>query len=69
AGGGQIPVELRDEGEVLSAAGTVTAPERSRGHNPAFDVTPAALISALTTELGVAEIARGELPGSLWETG
>jgi methylthioribose-1-phosphate isomerase len=69
ATGGQIPVELRDEGEVLAVAGTVTAPERSRGHNPAFDVTPAGLISALTTELGVAEIARGELPGSLWDTG
>jgi methylthioribose-1-phosphate isomerase len=68
AGGAQIPVELRDEAEVLAAGGTVTAPARSRGHNPAFDVTPAALISALTTELGVAEIARGELPGSLWET-
>ena len=68
ASGARIPVELRDESEVLAAGGTVTAPRGSRGHNPAFDVTPAALISALTTELGVAEIARGELPGSLWET-
>jgi methylthioribose-1-phosphate isomerase len=68
AGGAQIPVELRDEAEVLAAGGTVTAPSRSRGHNPAFDVTPAALISALTTELGVAELARGELPGSLGES-
>ena len=68
ADGGRIPVELRDEAEVLAAGSTATAPLRSRGHNPAFDVTPARLISALTTELGVAEIARGELPGSLWET-
>lgn len=67
ASGAQIPVELRDEAEVLATAGTATAPARSRGHNPAFDVTPAQLISALTTELGVAEISRGELPGSLWE--
>jgi len=68
AAGAQIPVELRAEAEVLAAGGTATAPAGSRGHNPAFDVTPAELISALTTELGVAEIAHGQLPGSLWET-
>jgi methylthioribose-1-phosphate isomerase len=67
--GAQIPVELRAEAEVLAAGGAATAPAGSRGHNPAFDVTPAGLISALTTELGVAEIAGGRLPGSLWETG
>lgn len=68
ATGAQIPVELRAEAEVLAAGGAATAPAGSRGHNPAFDVTPAGLISALTTELGVAEISGGRLPGSLWET-
>jgi methylthioribose-1-phosphate isomerase len=68
ASGARIPVEQRAGAEVLSLAGTVLAPADSPGHNPAFDVTPASLISALTTELGVAEIDRGRLPGSLWET-
>ncbi|HWG28196.1 S-methyl-5-thioribose-1-phosphate isomerase [Actinospica sp.] len=63
ASGADIHVELRDEAEVLGRA----APRESRAHNPAFDVTPAALVSALTTERGVAEIASGELPGSLWK--
>ena len=66
--GADIHVELRDEAEVLSWAGVATAPRESRGHNPAFDVTPASLVSALTTELGVVEVSRGELPGALWET-
>jgi methylthioribose-1-phosphate isomerase len=60
--GAAIHVELRAESEVLAPA----APAESRGHNPAFDVTPAALVSALTTERGVARIAEGELPSSLW---
>jgi methylthioribose-1-phosphate isomerase len=60
--GAQIHVEQRAEAEILGHS----APAASRAHNPAFDVTPAALVSALTTERGVAEIARGELPGALW---
>ena len=69
ASGADIHVELRAEAEVLGwpgAANPVT-PRGSRGHNPAFDVTPAALVSALTTERGVVEIARGRLPATLWE--
>jgi methylthioribose-1-phosphate isomerase len=69
ASGADIHVELRDEAEVLgwSGAADPVTPRGSRGHNPAFDVTPAGLVSALTTERGVVEIARGELPGTLWE--
>jgi len=69
ASGAAIHVELRDEAEVLGWAGAAgrSAPPESRGHNPAFDVTPASLVSALTTECGVVEISRGELPGSLWD--
>lgn len=69
ASGADIHVELRDEAEVLGWSGMAgqLAPPESRGHNPAFDVTPAGLVSALTTERGVVEIRRGELPGSLWE--
>jgi methylthioribose-1-phosphate isomerase len=42
--GGEIPVEERDPGEVSS---------RFPARNPAFDVTPAELITAIVTELGV----------------
>ena len=68
ASGTDIHVELRDEAEVLGWPGAsgLVAPRESRGHNPAFDVTPAGLVSALTTERGVVEINRGELPGTLW---
>ena len=68
ASGALIPVEQRAQAEVLIVGGRPVAPSDSPAHNPAFDVTPASLISALTTELGVAEIAGGQLPGSLWET-
>jgi len=70
ASGADIHVELRDEAEVLGWSGMAgqVAPPESRGHNPAFDVTPAGLVSALTTERGVVEIGRGELPGTLWGT-
>jgi methylthioribose-1-phosphate isomerase len=69
ASGADIQVELRDEAEVLgwSGAAKPVTPQGSRGHNPAFDVTPAGLVSALTTERGVVEIGRGQLPGALWE--
>jgi methylthioribose-1-phosphate isomerase len=44
ATGAGIPIEERDPGEVSS---------RFPARNPAFDVTPAALITAIVTELGV----------------
>ena len=69
ASGADIHVELRDEAEVLGWPGAAkpVTPQGARGHNPAFDVTPASLVSALTTERGVVEIGRGRLPGALWE--
>jgi methylthioribose-1-phosphate isomerase len=42
--GGAIPIEERDPAEVTA---------RFRARNPAFDVTPAALIAAIVTEQGV----------------
>jgi methylthioribose-1-phosphate isomerase len=53
ASGAQIPIEERDAVEVRSVGGHATAPEASPVFNPAFDVTPAALISAIITERGV----------------
>lgn len=42
--GGDIPIEERDGGEITT---------RFPARNPAFDVTPAALIAAIVTEKGV----------------
>jgi len=52
--GADIPIEQRDAAEVTRFAGTQTAPEGVNVYNPAFDVTPAALITSIITERGVA---------------
>ena len=51
--GAEIPIEERAAAEVLAPLGVVAAAEGARGFNPAFDVTPARLITALVTERGV----------------
>jgi methylthioribose-1-phosphate isomerase len=51
--GADIPVEERAEDEVTHMAGQRIAPEGVRALNRAFDVTPAALVSAIVTEAGV----------------
>jgi len=53
ASGAVIPIEERDGAEVRGVAGQATAPAGSPVYNPAFDVTPATLISAIITERGV----------------
>src|SRR5262247_2212334 len=47
ATGAAIVIEERDPSEVRGVAGRQTAPAESPVFNPAFDVTPAALISAI----------------------
>lgn len=51
--GSRIVIEERDASEVRQIQGTAIAPENVPVHNPAFDVTPAALITAIITEHGV----------------
>lgn len=51
--GAAIPIEERDEAEVLACAGVRTAPEGARAWNPAFDITPADCIRGIITEQGV----------------
>ena len=51
--GDAIVVEQRDGAEVRSAQGTVVAPTEAAVRNPAFDVTPAELITAVITDKGV----------------
>ena len=53
ADGAEIPIEQRAPREVTHGFGGQTAPEGVAVYNPAFDVTPAALIAALITERGV----------------
>jgi len=53
AGGAEIPIEQRDPREVTHGFGRPTAPEGVAVYNPAFDVTPAALITAIICERGV----------------
>jgi len=51
--GEAIPIEERDPAEVRRVGAQQTAPAASPVFNPAFDVTPAALITAIITERGV----------------
>ena len=51
--GAAIAIEERDPAEVRGVAGRQTAPSDSPIWNPAFDVTPAELITAIITERGV----------------
>jgi methylthioribose-1-phosphate isomerase len=55
ASGDLIPIEERDAAEVLnlSREGMPIAPEGSSARNPAFDITPHRLISAIVTEMGI----------------
>lgn len=55
ASGAGIPIEERAPGEVTRLLGTAIAPEESEAVNFAFDVTPAELITAIVTEVGVLE--------------
>jgi methylthioribose-1-phosphate isomerase len=51
--GAAIPIEERAAEEVTSVFGTRVAPAGVEVRNPAFDVTPAELITAIVTEVGV----------------
>ncbi|MFH5806830.1 S-methyl-5-thioribose-1-phosphate isomerase [Alienimonas sp. DA493] len=53
ASGDEIPIEQRDAAEVLNYGDLRTAADGAEAYNPAFDVTPANLITALVTERGV----------------
>jgi methylthioribose-1-phosphate isomerase len=51
--GPMIPIEERDVTEVTHLAGKQIAPSGIQVWNPAFDVTPAALVTAIITERGI----------------
>lgn len=53
--GSEIPIEERSQDEVLGIQinGEAVAPKGAKARNPAFDVTPHRLLSALVTEKGI----------------
>ncbi len=51
--GSKIPIEQRPSSEVTHVRGQTITGKTTEVYNPAFDVTPAALISAIVTENGV----------------
>ncbi len=59
AHGDQIPIEERSGDEVRGVFGTPIAPHGVKVRNPAFDVTPAELVTAIVTEHGVARAPYG----------
>jgi methylthioribose-1-phosphate isomerase len=53
--GAAIPIEVRSPEEVTTLAGHTVAPPGAIAFNPAFDVTPAALVTAFVTDRGIAQ--------------
>jgi methylthioribose-1-phosphate isomerase len=51
--GAAIPIEERQANEVTHFRGVQSAPQGTKVYNPAFDVTPGQLISAIVTEEGI----------------
>jgi methylthioribose-1-phosphate isomerase len=53
ASGTDIPIEQRDGKEIAEFLGRRTAPAEAKTFNPAFDTTPAQLITAIITDKGI----------------
>jgi len=67
ASGADIPIEERGAEEVTGYGGVRWAPEGVAARNPVFDVTPAALVTALITEKGVIQAPNREKLRKLFE--
>ena len=59
ATGADVPIEDRDPAEVLTYHGRPTAPAGAAATNPAFDITPHDLVTAIVTDRRVIEPVRG----------
>ncbi len=57
--GDEIPIEQRDPREVTHGFGRQTAPDGVGVYNPAFDVTPGELVTAIVTERGIVRAPYG----------
>ncbi|MFH1715597.1 MAG: S-methyl-5-thioribose-1-phosphate isomerase [Elusimicrobiota bacterium] len=51
--GADIPIEERDHNEIIKGLGKQIVPDGVNVYNPAFDVTPAELITGIITDKGV----------------
>lgn len=60
--GAEIDIEERVSDEVVTFRGVRSAPAGTRTLNPAFDVTPVTLITAIVTDRRVIRLDRGETP-------
>ncbi len=60
ATGAEIVIEERPASELKTVAGTKIAPDGIEAWNPAFDVTPAALITAIVTDKGLVPRKEGQ---------
>lgn len=59
ATGADIVIEERPAAELKSVAGHKMAPDGINAWNPAFDVTPAGLITAIVTDKGIVRPKQG----------
>jgi methylthioribose-1-phosphate isomerase len=60
ASGADIEIEDRGAGEITSFGARATAPRGTETYNPAFDVTPHELITAIITDRRVVHLDRGQ---------
>jgi methylthioribose-1-phosphate isomerase len=65
ASGREIPIEQRSADEVTDGFGLQTAPDGVEVYNPAFDVTPAELMTAIITDCGIVRPVNAESVRSL----
>ncbi len=65
--GAGIPIESRDPKEVTRVGTLQIAPEGTRALHPAFDVTPAAYVSGIVTEKGIARSPYEKTISALFE--
>ena len=65
--GAEIPIEERARAEVARLGDELLVSDGIGCRHPAFDITPAALVTAVYTERGCFRPAAGELPETLME--
>ena len=69
ASGAGIPIEERDQEEVRSGFGRVNVPMGVACVNPAFDVTPAELVTGIVTEKGLLKPVTREIIEEIFSEG
>jgi methylthioribose-1-phosphate isomerase len=67
ASGREIPIEERPAREVTHVGSYQIAPDGVKVRNMAFDVTPSALVTALITEVGIAQPVNVQTISALFE--